>query len=111
MKGITNSLKHIIKSAVSKSDSTTMAIPEKDDAQMNFDHIIPDTVNNVNQMDQHLHSKSSLVNNVDTHLASSAPVKPTSTIDIHPTVEGQPLPDSQTDSAQDILSRTASNKQ
>lgn len=96
---------------MSESNPTTMVGLEKDDTQRNFDHIIPDTVNNVNQMDQHLNSKSNLVNNDDTHSASSALVKPTKTINVHPTVEGQSLPDSRTDSAQDVLSTIGSSKQ
>lgn len=104
-------LQDIIKTAMSESNPTTMVGLEKDDTQRNFDHIIPDTVNNVNQMDQHLNSKSNLVNNDDTHSASSALVKPTKTINVHPTVEGQSLPDSRTDSAQDVLSTIGSSKQ
>ncbi|XP_052690262.1 location of vulva defective 1-like isoform X3 [Crassostrea angulata] len=111
IKKITKSIKDIIKTAISESDPTTMVGSEKDDTQRNFDHIIPDTVNNVNQMDQHLNSKSNLVNNDDTNSASSALVKPINTINVHPTVEGQSLPDSQTDSAQDVPSTIGSSKQ
>ncbi|XP_061192661.1 uncharacterized protein LOC133200867 isoform X2 [Saccostrea echinata] len=94
-KEFASSLKKIIKSVFTEPESSNTMTPDKDS---NFDVIIPDNVNDLNQLDQHMHRIKPVNNKKDKQIPtnSHAPEKITDNPGIKPTVEGEKLLDSQT---------------
>lgn len=113
-KEFAKTLQKIISSVLTDPESSGTARPVTGKPEAHFDHIIPDTVNNLNQMDQHIIFNLKLMKKItDAKLSptSLTPEKSTSNSGIKPTVGGERLHDSRTTSTGNILMSTSSSTQ
>jgi hypothetical protein len=111
-KEFAKNLQKIITSVFTEPEASGTAKPATGKPEVHFDHIIPDTVNNLNQMDQHiisiLKSNKKIPDGKPTP-TSLTPEKSTRNSGIKPTVAGERLADSRTTSAINVPTTTSSS--